>query len=57
MTKIKNPTNKICPLPWHHFYMQNTGTIKLCCAATIGRHPIVDKDNNTVTQFRKNSST
>tara|TARA_B100001287_G_scaffold275875_1_gene284844 strand:- start:2496 stop:3506 length:1011 start_codon:yes stop_codon:yes gene_type:complete len=54
-TKIKNPTNKICPLPWHHFYMQNTGTIKLCCAATTGKQPIVDKETNTVTQFIKNN--
>ena len=50
MTEIENPTNKICPLPWHHFYFNSSGRIKACCTADQSIAPI-NEEKKSVTEF------
>ena len=45
-------TNKICPLPWHHFYFNSSGRIKACCIADKSVAPISENPKN-VTEFIK----
>ena len=43
---------KICPLPWHHFYFNSSGRIKVCCTADTAVDP-VNQDTTNVTEFIK----